>query len=164
MERNLLTLLLGALSGHDEEDSMIRHVAGVGEIVDDIDAAVRFYREDLQLEVNHEPGESYATVSVSGIPHFGIWLRSRAAEIVYGDASEFERIPLGFSVGFEVDSVKSAEESLRLSGKSVVQGLRVEPWGQHTARFLTSSGALCEVSETPWARAISRDMELEAAT
>jgi len=143
---------------------MIRHVAGVGEIVDDIDAAVRFYREELQLEVNHSPGESYATVSVSGVPHFGIWLRSRAAEIVYGDASEFERIALGFCVGFEVDSVKSAEESLRASGKSVVQGIREESWGQRTARFLTSSGALCEVSETPWARAILRDMELQTGT
>jgi catechol 2,3-dioxygenase-like lactoylglutathione lyase family enzyme len=143
---------------------VIRHVAGVGEIVDDIEAAVRFYREDLQLEVDHSPGEAYATVSVPGIAHFGIWLRSRAAEIIYGDASEFERIPLGFSIGFEVDSVKSAEESLRLSGKSVVQGLRVEPWGQQTARFVTSSGALCEVSETPWARSISRDVEVQADT
>ena len=141
---------------------MIRHVAGIGEIVDDIEAAVRFYREDLQLEVNHSPGESYATVSVPGIAHFGIWLRSRAAEIIYGDASEFERIPLGFSVGFEVDSVKSAEESLRLCGKSVVQGLRVESWGQQTARFVTSGGALCEVSETPWARSISQDVEVQA--
>jgi catechol 2,3-dioxygenase-like lactoylglutathione lyase family enzyme len=143
---------------------MIRHVAGIGEIVDDIEAAVRFYREDLQLEVNHSPGESYATVSVPGIAHFGIWLRSRAAEIIYGDASEFERIPLGFSIGFEVDSVKSAEESLRLSGKSIVQGLRVESWGQQTARFVTSGGALFEVSETPWARSISHDVEVQADT
>jgi catechol 2,3-dioxygenase-like lactoylglutathione lyase family enzyme len=143
---------------------MIRHVAGVGEIVDDIEAAVRFYREDLQLEVNHSPGESYATVSVPGIAHFGIWLRSRAAEIIYGDASEFERIPLGFSVGFEVDSVKSAEESLRLSGRSVVQGLRVESWGQQTARFVTSGGALCEVSETPWARSIIHDVKVQPDT
>jgi hypothetical protein len=143
---------------------MIRHVAGIGEIVDDIEAAVRFYREDLQLEFNHSPGESYATVSVPGIAHFGIWLRSRAAEIIYGDASEFERIPLGFSIGFEVDSVKSAEESLRLSGKSIVQGLRVESWGQQTARFITSGGALCEVSETPWARSISHDVEVQADT
>jgi len=143
---------------------MIRHVAGIGEIGDDIDAAVRFYREELQLEVNHEPGEAYATVSVAGVPHFGIWLRSRAAEIVYGDASQYERIPLGFSVGFEVDSVKSAEEALRSSGNSVIQRFRTEPWGQHTARFVTSSGSLCEVSETPWARAISGEMKLQAGT
>jgi catechol 2,3-dioxygenase-like lactoylglutathione lyase family enzyme len=143
---------------------MVRHVAGIAEIVDDIDAAVRFYREELQLDVNHNPGEAYATVSVSGLPHFGIWLRSRAAEIVYGNASEYNRIPLGFSVGFEVNSVKSAEEALRSSGTSVVQGFRTEDWGQRTARFVSSSGALCEVSETPWARSISGEMKLQPGT
>jgi catechol 2,3-dioxygenase-like lactoylglutathione lyase family enzyme len=133
---------------------MIRHVAGIAEVVDDIEAAVRFYRDDLRLEVNHEPGESYATVSVSGIPHFGIWLRSKAAELVFGDASQTDRIPLGFSIGFEVDSVEDAENSLRSTDARVVQGLKVEPWGQQTARFLSHSGALCELCETPGARKI----------
>ena len=141
---------------------MIRHVAGVAEVVEDIESAVRFYRDDLGLEVSHEPGESYATVSISGIPHFGIWHRSRAAELVFGDASQIERIPLGFSIGFEVDSVKGAEESLRSTDAAVVQGLKVEPWGQQTARFLSPSGALCEVSETPAARTIMKDIELQA--
>ena len=143
---------------------MIRHVAGVAEVVDDIEAAVRFYRDDLGLEVNHEPGESYATVLISGIPHFGIWLRSRAAELVLGDTSQIDRIPLGFSIGFEVDSVKDAESSLQSTGASVVQRPKVEPWGQQTARFLSPSGALCEVSETPAAREISRDIEFQTGT
>ena len=141
---------------------MIRHVAGIAEVVEDIESAVRFYRENLGLEVSHEPGESYATVSISGIPHFGIWLRSRAAELVFGDSSEIERIPLGFSIGFEVDSVKGAEESLDSTNAAVVQGLKIEPWGQQTARFLSPSGALCEVSETPGARTIAKDIELQA--
>ncbi len=140
---------------------MIRHVAGVAEVVDDIDAAVRFYREELGLEVSHESGESYATVSVSGIAHFGIWLRSRAAELVFGDSSQTARIPLGVSIGFEVDSVKDAESSLRSSKVAVVQGLKLEPWGQQTARFLSPSGALCEASETPAARQISSDIEFQ---
>ncbi len=141
---------------------MIRHVAGVGEIVDDIEAAVRFYRDELNLEVNHQPGETYATVSISGIAHFGIWLRSRAAELVFGDSDQIDRIPLGFSIGFEVDSVKDAESSLQSTGTTVVQGPKAEPWGQQTARFLSTSGALCEVSETPSAREITRDIELQA--
>ena len=143
---------------------MIRHVAGVAEVVDDIEAAVHFYRDHLGLEVSHESGETYATVSISGIPHFGIWLRSRAAELVFGDPSQMDRIPLGFSIGFEVDSVKDAEESLRSTDTTVVQGLKVEPWGQQTARFLSPSGALCEISETPAAREISHDVELQAGT
>ena len=143
---------------------MIRHVAGVAEVVEDIGAAVRFYRDHLGLEVSHEPGESYATVSISGIPHFGIWLRSRAAELIFGDSSQIERVPLGFTVGFEVDSVEAAEESLRSKKTAFVQGLKAEPWGQQTARFLTPSGAVCEISETPTARVISRDIELQAGT
>ena len=105
---------------------MIRHVAGIGEIVDDIESAVEFYRKNLGLEVNHEPGEGYATVTISGVPHFGIWLRSHAAELVFGDSSQIERIPLGFSVGFEVDSVKAAEDSLRSEEVPVVQALKLD--------------------------------------
>jgi hypothetical protein len=133
---------------------MIRHVAGIAEVVDDIEAAVRHYREDLHLEVKHELGEGYATVSISGVQHFGIWLRSKAAELIFGDSSRADRVPLGFSVGFEVDSVKDAEISLRSTETPIVQGLKVEPWGQQTARFISPSGALCEISETPGAREI----------
>ena len=131
---------------------MVRHLAGIAEVVDDVEAAVRFYRDDLGLEVNHEPGEGYATVAIAGVPHFGIWLRSKAAELVFGDSSQIDRIPLGFSIGFEVDSVEDAENSLRTTETPVVQGLKVEPWGQRTARFRSRSGALCELSETPGAR------------
>ncbi len=140
---------------------MIRHMAGVAEVVDDIEGAVRFYREELGLEVKHEPGEGYASVSISGVPHFGIWLRSWAAEIVFGDPSQMNRIPLGFSIGFEVDSVQDAESSLRSTETPVLQGSKTERWGQQTARFLSPSGALFEVSETPTARRIAQDIEFE---
>ncbi len=35
---------------------MIRHLAGIAEIVDDIEAAVTFYRDVLGLTVQHEEG------------------------------------------------------------------------------------------------------------
>ena len=35
---------------------MIRHVSGIAEVVDDIEAAVQFYRDILGLEVEHESG------------------------------------------------------------------------------------------------------------
>jgi catechol 2,3-dioxygenase-like lactoylglutathione lyase family enzyme len=134
---------------------MIRHIAGVAEIVDDIEAAVRFYRETLGLEVDHTAGEGYASVSISGVPHFGIWLRSSAAKMVFGDPSRTDGIALGFTVGFEVDSVAEAESSLRANSTQVIQGSKLEPWGQQTARFLSPSGGLCEFSETPAARRIA---------
>ena len=141
---------------------MVRHVAGVAEIVDDIDAAVQFYRENLGLEVDHTSGEGYASVSISGVPHFGIWLRSKAAEILFGNPAQIDRVALGFTLGFEVDSVAEAESSLREGSTHVIQGSKLEPWGQQTARFLSPSGALCEVSETPAARRIAQNLEVEA--
>ena len=140
---------------------MVRHIAGIAEIVEDMDAAVRFYRDVLGLEVEHEPGSGYGTVNVSGILHFGLWLRSEAANATFGDASAVERIPLGFSVGFEVDAVEDESRSMSAKGLTLAQEPKTESWGQKTSRFFTASGALCEVSETPWARRISQAMGVE---
>ena len=63
-----------------------------------------------------------------------------------------ERIPLGFTVGFEVDAVDGASERLAARGTPLLQPPHDEPWGQRTARFLSPSGMLCEMAESPWAR------------
>jgi catechol 2,3-dioxygenase-like lactoylglutathione lyase family enzyme len=132
---------------------MIRHVAGVAEIVDDMAKAIAFYL-DLGLTVEHDAGSPYATVHVPGVLHFGLWLRTAAAEAVYGDAAAAERVPLGFTIGFEVDDVARAGQRLAEKGRQLVHPPREEPWGQKTSRFVSVSGALCEFSETPWARTL----------
>jgi catechol 2,3-dioxygenase-like lactoylglutathione lyase family enzyme len=141
---------------------MIRHVAGIAEIVDDVEAAVRFYQDVLGLEVQHEPGDPYATVSAPGVLHFGLWSRRAAAESVFGDGGEAARIPLGFTVGFEVDAVDTAQATLESRGLRILQARRAESWGQVTSRFLLPSGALSEISETPWARKILEPARVEA--
>jgi catechol 2,3-dioxygenase-like lactoylglutathione lyase family enzyme len=128
---------------------MIRHVAGIAEIVDDLDAAMRFYRETLGLTVELKEGGGYADVKVSGVLHFGLWERAHAARSV-GVAPE--RIALGFTLGLEVDAVNSAAAALTGQGVALLQAPHDEPWGQRTARFLLPSGMLGEFSETPWAR------------
>ena len=45
---------------------MIRHFAGVAEIVEDFEAAVQFYRDTLGLEVE-SLSEGYATATVPGV-------------------------------------------------------------------------------------------------
>ena len=137
---------------------MIRHLAGIAEIVEDLEAAIGFYRNQLGLEVRPMPDGGYAEVEIPGVAHFGLWLRSHAAEMVFGDAKQAARIPLGFTLGFEVDGVAAAEKALRSGGADVVQADKVEPWGQRTARFLGASGALLEVSETPQARRLTQDV------
>jgi len=136
---------------------MIRHLAGIAEIVDDMDAAVKFYRDVLGLAVQREPDAPYAHVSIRGVLHFGIWSRAHAAEIVFKDSTATERVPLGFTVGFEVDTVDAATQSLQTAKWAIAQAPQNEPWGQRTSRFLSPAGALCELSETPWARQLSND-------
>lgn len=138
---------------------MIRHLASIAEVVDDFDAAVRFYRDVLGLTVEPKPDLNYANVIVGGVLHFAIWRRSHAAQIIFGDEKAMERVPLGFTVGFEVDSVQASELQLGKSGGAVVQGSHLEPWGQHTSRFTTPSGAICEFSESPWARSLRTQVE-----
>ena len=137
---------------------MIRHFAGVAEIVDDFDAAVRFYRDALGLEVE-DVSEGYATVDMPGAPHFGIWARATAAEATFGSADAAERVPLGYTIGLEVDSVEESAAGIGATGVELLHGAKTEPWGQVTARFLAPGGSLCEVAETPWAREITQGLE-----
>ena len=134
---------------------MIRHMASIGEIVDDMAAAVAFYRDVLGLEVEWNEGTGYATAKVAGAMHFGIWSREAAAEATLGDKEAASRIPLGFTVEFEVDEVQAASSTLESKGWKVLQAPRTEDWGQTTSRFLSPSGALCGITETPWARDLS---------
>ena len=134
---------------------MIRHMASIGEIVDDMAAAVAFYRDVLGLEVEWNEGTGYTTAKVAGAMHFGIWSREAAAEATLGDKEAASRIPLGFTVEFEVDEVQAAADTLESKGWKVLQAPRTEDWGQTTSRFLSPSGALCGVAETPWARDLS---------
>lgn len=131
---------------------MLRHVASVAEIVEDLSAAIRFYREVLGLRVEPVPGAGYAKVELPGILHFGIWDRAHAARAVLGPDTARERIPLGLSIGFEVDGVDVDASALSGRGLSLLQGPHEEPWGQRTARFWMPSGMLAEIAETPGAR------------
>jgi catechol 2,3-dioxygenase-like lactoylglutathione lyase family enzyme len=130
---------------------MIRHIAGIAEIVEDLDGAVRFYRDVLGLGIEVKDPAGYAEVKIGGVLHFGLWQRGHAARSV-GVAPE--RIALGFTLGLEVDAVDGAAAALAGRGIPLLQAPHDEPWGQRTARFLSPSGMLCEVSETPWARTV----------
>ena len=94
---------------------VLRHLASIGEVVEDVDAAVRFYRDILGLEVEIY-NEGYADVTVPGTLHFGIWSRVEAAKATYGSPEAAERVPLGFTIGFEVDEVAAAEKRLADAG------------------------------------------------
>ena len=127
-----------------------------------MEAAVESYRDVLGLPVKYEAGFPYAHVEVPGVLHFGLWSRAHAAEVTLGDSGKADRVPLGFTVGFEVGSVVEASGQMEAKGWPIAQAHREEPWGQVTSRFFAPSGALCEFSEKPWARRITRPMEVES--
>ena len=115
---------------------MIRHLAGIAEIVEDVDAAVKYYRDVLGLPVKHDAASGYATVELPGILHFGIWARAEAAESVFGDKNATARIPLGLTLGFEADTVDAAHDAMKARGWKFTHAPKKEPWEQITARFL----------------------------
>lgn len=131
---------------------MIRHVSGIAEIVEDVDAAVRYYRDALGLEVHVHPGGLYADVVVGGVPHFGIWDRRHAAGVIHGDTGAADRVPLGFHVGFEVDDVDADSQALEARGGHVLGPPQTQPWGQRTAPIRLASGTLGELAVTPGRR------------
>lgn len=137
---------------------MLRHFASVAEIVEDVDAAVSFYRDALSLPVERLD-EGYALVNIPGMLHFGVWSRAAAAQAAFGNPDDAEQIPLGFTIGFEVDAVDAAAERIADSTAQTLHPSKTEPWGQTTARFLTPGGALFEIAETPWARQITQQLE-----
>ncbi len=75
-------------------------------------------------------------------------------------ASVADRVPLGLTMGFEVDDV---EEGAGKLGDTVLQGAKTEPYGQKTIRFRSPSGAVCELSEAPWARELDTIVTPKAA-
>ena len=77
---------------------MIRHVAGMAEIVEDVPAALRFYRDVLGLEVKDQVADDYAILVVPGVLHFGVWNRGHAALSTFGSRDAAEKIALGFTM------------------------------------------------------------------
>jgi catechol 2,3-dioxygenase-like lactoylglutathione lyase family enzyme len=138
---------------------MIRHFAGVAEIVEDVPAAVAFYRDALGVEVKQQLGDDYAVLAVPGVLHFGIWNRAHAAESIFGSRELADSVPLGYTIEFEVESVDEAARTLEESAVTLVQGPQMEPWGQKSCRAVALGGNVLGFAETPWGRELKRQVE-----
>jgi len=139
---------------------MLRHVAGVAEIVDDVPAALAFYRDVLGAAVDKQMGTDYVMLSVPGVLHFGIWSRAHAAECIYGSREHAHQVPLGFTLEFEVNDVATAAQTIESAGGTVDQAPREEPWGQKAFRMISPGGSVLGFAETPWAREIVQQMQV----
>ena len=119
---------------------MIRHIASIGEVVEDIGAAVDFYRDVLGLAGQYEAGSKYAGIKMPGTLHYAIWDRAVAAEATFGDSAAAPEVPLGFTVEFEVDDVDEAAKAVASSGWHLAQPRKTEEWGEKTSRFISPGG------------------------
>ena len=138
---------------------MIRHLVSLAEIVEDVNRAVAFYRDTLGLEVKEQHGDDYAVIGIPGVLHFGVWNRAHAAQSTFGSRDQAARIPLGFSMEFEVDNIEDAAGQIEQSGYTISQQPRQEPWGQKTCRMMSLGGGLLGLAETPRARRITKQLE-----
>lgn len=138
---------------------MIRHLAGIAEIVEDVNAAVAFYCDTLGLEVKQRMGDDYVVLTSPGIMHFGVWSRAAAAEATFGDRGAADSIPLGYTLEFEVDDLDQTAEQLAPSPVAIVQPPHMEPWGQKTCRAIAPGGGLLGFAVTPWARRLTQEVQ-----
>ena len=141
---------------------MVRHLASVAEIVDDVNAAVAFYRDTLGLEVKEQLGEDYAVLVVPGVLHFGVWSRAHAALSIYGERSAADRVPLGFTVEFEAEDIEQAARSVQSSECQLIQPPQKEPWNQTTCRAIGPGGGVLGFAITPWARRLAQAAKAES--
>jgi catechol 2,3-dioxygenase-like lactoylglutathione lyase family enzyme len=138
---------------------MIHHLAGVAEIVEDVNAAVAFYQETLGLKVKQRQGNDYVVFEVPGVLHFGVWSRSAAAMATFGDPAAADSIPLGYTLEFEVDDLDQAAKQIDAGQCVLVQPPHDEPWGQKTCRAIAPGGSLLGFAITPWARRLAQQVQ-----
>lgn len=136
----------------------VRFVAGVSPIVDSAEEARRFYGELLSLPLSAEEGSDYHEVKLDGLKRFGLWTIGDAARSTFGKDEWPADLPRPqATIELEVDDVAAAAEELEERGLRLVQRVKVEPWGQTTARLLSPEGLLIGITYTPWLREESND-------
>ena len=117
----------------------VRFVAGFTPIVDTVEEGRRFWGEVLSLPLLiPDPERNYTEVEIAGLKHFGLWTLADAAKSTFGkDVWPDDVTRPQATVELEVDDVEAAVEELRAKGLKILQGTRMEEWGQTTARLLS---------------------------
>jgi predicted enzyme related to lactoylglutathione lyase len=144
-----------------KEAMMIRHFASIAEIVEDVPAAVAFYSDVLGLKLKEQMGDDYAVLILPGALHFGVWSRAHAALSIFGDRAAVDRVPLGFTMEFEVDDIDQAARQVQSAG-TLIQPPHTEPWNQTTCRAIAPGGGVIGFAITPWARRMTQPPQASA--
>lgn len=130
----------------------VQFMAGLGPLVRDLPASLRFYRDVLGIPFE---GDDYvAADNWDGIRHFGQWTLADAAESIFGTREWPADVPVPqANLEFDVDSVEAVESAaaeLRAKGYPILSGPKTEPWNQTVLRLIGLEGLLITISYTPW--------------
>jgi catechol 2,3-dioxygenase-like lactoylglutathione lyase family enzyme len=129
----------------------VEFVASFSPIVGDPLVARELYGDGLGLSFERNDGDYVFTERLGGVKHFGLWPLKEAAMACFGTEQWPDDLPVPqATVEFEVDDVATAATELESKGHALLHGVRIEPWGQVTARLLAPDGLLVAVCHTPW--------------
>lgn len=133
----------------------IQFVSSVAVIAKDPKVSRPLFVRDLGLPLEPVGGSEYfASESVGGCKHFGVWPLAAAAEACFGakvwpkDRAE-PQASIEFEVATEAE-VQAAAAELRAAGHALLHEARKEPWGQTVARLQSADGLILGVSYAPW--------------
>ena len=132
----------------------ISFVAGFGPIIDEADAAHRFWRDGLGIDFQ-EPAPGYFTNDdLDGVRAFAMWPLSQAAESTFGSPEWPSDLPVPQAwLELDVESAEAVGDAvaeMEAAGHRVLRGPHEEPWGQTTARLLSPEGLLVGITYTSW--------------
>lgn len=114
-------------------------------ITEDLDRAVKFYRDVLGLPLRHRSG-AYAQFA-TGATRFGLYTREAMAETLAMSLTKPPGEAPGFEIGFKVPDVDRAFSELTALGASPAAPPTTRAWGQRTAYVRDPDGHLIELAQ-----------------
>src|ERR1700727_317582 len=116
----------------------VQFVTSIAPIVRDAEGSRSFYADALGLSFEGQEGDYVFTHELEGTKHFGLWPLSEVAQACFGTTEWPSDTPIPqASIEFEVADVDAAAAELTAKGHHLVHSVRIEPWGQITARLLS---------------------------
>jgi catechol 2,3-dioxygenase-like lactoylglutathione lyase family enzyme len=128
-------------------------ISTIAVVVADPPDSRKLFIDALGLPLEGEGDGYYASDSIAGTNHFGVWPLSQAAEACFGMPEwPVSKVVPQASIEFEVEdpeAVAAAGDELRRAGFELLHPARTEPWGQTVARLLTDDGLIVGISYIP---------------
>jgi catechol 2,3-dioxygenase-like lactoylglutathione lyase family enzyme len=123
--------------------------------VNDVDAALAFYRDGLGLEVRNDVGSGgfrWVTLGFAAQPGVEIVLSEPHAGRSQADGDALQELltkgvlPM---IMFRTDDLQATFEKLEASGAEVLQEPMDQPWGPRDCAFRDRSGNMVRISQAP---------------